>query len=641
MSKRVWLVIFRYGLPVIVFAAVILLAFTIKWLTGLTLDPTALLILVLIASAWYGGRGPGFLVMVAFEITIFYFSPPQSLTMKSVFLIVNRLVIFLSLVFIVSSRRRAQNRIEEERERLQVSLSSIGDAVIAADNDGIVNFLNPAAESLTGWTTAEAAGKPLGEIFRIVNEYSRQPVESPASRVLRDGLIVGLANHTILLAKDGREVPIADSAAPIRLPGGKIVGVILVFRDVSEDRSAEKEREELLHREQEARREAEEANRTKDEFLATLSHELRTPLNALMGWSRLIQGPDLDEQTRRRGMEVIDRSARNQLQLIEDILDVSRLISGKLTLTTMPLRLETVIETAVDSVRPAADGKEINLQVKFEQSGGIVLGDAARLQQVISNLLVNAIKFTPHGGNVWLTLLSNEGEVRLTVRDSGCGIKAEFLPYIFDRFRQQESVYTRRQGGLGLGLSLVRQLVELHGGRVEAHSEGENKGATFTVTLPLLEKPQILSATSDIRPVPNPALPFLSSVKVLIVEDDLDSTELLRVILENHGAEVRCADRVSEALDIVYKWAPQLLVSDIGLPGEDGFSLIRKVRSFEQERQIHIPAIALTGFAGESDEKKALESGYQLVLTKPMESEKLIQGIKNLVISVPSMQVSD
>ena len=377
----------------------------------------------------------------------------------------------------ISRRQRAEAEAREQHELLHVTLSSIGDAVIATDRSGQVTFMNGVAEQLTGWRRADAIGMHVGQIFRIINEDTRQPVADPVDKVLAVGQIVGFTNHTLLVARDGRERPVHDSGAPIVDPLGRLYGVVLVFRDVTALRLAE-------HQEATARRAAEAASRAKDEFLATLSHELRTPLNAILGWARMLRSGILEESQRAHALVVIERNAEMQTRLIEDLLDVSRIMVGQLRLRYEPIDLARIIEAALDAVRPAAENKSLQVS-KTVSVASAVHGDAARLQQVMWNLLTNAVKFTPPQGSVAVEAAEEGGVVRIVVRDSGPGIPETFRSRIFDAFTQPDRSFDRPHGGLGLGLTIVRRLVEAHGGTVQAESEGENRGATFTVTLPV------------------------------------------------------------------------------------------------------------------------------------------------------------
>ncbi len=396
---------------------------------------------------------------------------------------------------------------------------------------------------------------------------------------------------------------------------------------------AEQERARLLVLEQAARRHAEEANRMKDEFLATLSHELRTPLNAILGWVQVLRTGKLDATAAARALETIERNSRAQAQLIADLLDVSRIITGKLRLDFKPVVLPRIIDAALESVQPAASAKDIQLTLSLEPLSSPVLGDSDRLQQVIWNLLSNAIKFTPRGGGVEVRVREERPNAVLQVSDSGAGIRPDFLPYVFDRFRQADGALTRTHGGLGLGLSIVRHLVELHGGTVEVASEGEGRGATFTVRLPLRtgapeEAPDERSA-SPVQGVWN--LPgLLEDLRVLVVEDEADTRDLLVMALEQCGAAVAAFGSVPEALESFDRELPHVVVSDIGVPLEDGYSLIRKIRSREPGRGGEVPAAALTAYARSEDRQRALESGFQAHLPKPVDPSELIATVARL-----------
>jgi PAS domain S-box-containing protein len=879
----------------------------------------------------------------------------------------------------ITDRKRAAQLVAERGEWLRVTLSSIGDAVIATDTHGRVTFINPVAERLTGWTAAEAAGRPLESVFPIVNEETRAPVESPVAKVLRDGQIATLSDHAVLLARDGREIPIDDSGAPIQAEDGALLGVVLVFHEITErrrlDRDRERQRREadviadvaasitasldvdtvlervagaarelctadaarialreadgdgmvfrhsvgeglaatdtvrlvtgkgfaglvmdtgrplrtdnvaddprthpdyrwlahadgttaamvvpirigesvegliyltnrvrrpftdsdeaicvrlagyaaialansrLFAREQVARaeaetaerratflaeasrvlggsldyertlqsvarlavpfladwcavdvvdaerggssrvavthrdpvlepmvaelmrrypidldnpahpiarvlrtgqaqlmsdvspatvagmardgehlvmlrtlglrsyvsvplqargqtfgalsfafgasgrrygpaelavaedlgrraalavdnarlyREAESVNRAKDEFLATLSHELRTPLHAMLGWARMLRGGNLEADAVARGLDAIERNTRLQAQLIEDLLDVSRIITGKLRLDSRPVDLAVPVDAAIEALRPAAEAKSIAVQARIDPEAGTVLGDPARLQQVVWNLVSNAIKFTPRGGRVTVSVERGSSTVRLGVTDTGKGISADFLPYIFDRFRQADSAVTRAQGGLGLGLAIVRHLVEAHGGTVTASSEGEGRGATFTVSLPALAAHGVTRANGDVTvPAESSGLDLapLDGVRVLLVDDEPDARDLVGTLLRRCGADVITAASTREALEAVEHWRPDLIVSDIGLPGEDGYALVRKLRGLGPERGGDTPALALTAYARDTDARNARAAGYQAHLAKPVDLTVLASAVAEL-----------
>jgi len=384
------------------------------------------------------------------------------------------------------------------------------------------------------------------------------------------------------------------------------------------------ERQVLLEREQAARRDAEAANRAKDEFLATLSHELRTPLNAIVGWAHLLKTGQLDEAQTARAVEVIDRNAKSQSQIVADVLDVSRIVMGKLRLEVRPIDLRTVVEEALDTLRPAAAAKDIQLQTTIEAAGR-VSGDPDRLQQVIWNLVSNAIKFTPNGGRVRVAVRRSGGQAEVVVEDSGVGIHPEFLPHVFERFRQSDSSSTRAHGGLGLGLALVRHLVELHGGTVAARSEGEGKGASFTVRLPLM----LAAEPREARPEPLPAVD-LGGLEVLVVDDDREARELVATALRGAGAQVRTAASAVEALADVGLHPPSVIVSDIEMPGEDGYALIRRLRALDADHGGAIPAAALTAHARPEEVRRALEAGFQRHLAKPTAPDEIARAVAAL-----------
>jgi PAS domain S-box-containing protein len=534
----------------------------------------------------------------------------------------------------VTERKRAEAALQAQREWLDRTLESIGDAVIATDAEGRISLMNPIAERLTGWPNVEARGRPCEEVFHIVNEATRQPIESPVARVLREGAVVGLANSTVLIARDGTERPIDDSGAPIRTLDGRMVGVVMVFRDISDRRrveversAASAEREHLLESERTARSDAEAASRSKDEFVAMVSHELRTPLNAILGWTHILESNPGDPSMTRRGLEIITRNARLQEQLIADLLDMSRIISGKLRLDVHDVDLISIIRSAIETIKPAADAKGIAIESRLDPSVALTTGDSSRLQQCVWNLLSNAIKFTPPGGQVAIALTRTGSHIEISVSDNGIGIRPEFLPFVFERFKQGDASDTpleRRTGGLGLGLAIVKQLAELHGGEVRAESPGEGHGATFAIALPV----RALRAS----PTPEPATlerGALGGVRVLLVEDDADNREILRALLEEYHAEVHSAASAEEALDFLATDRPHVVVSDIGLPEMDGYELIRHIRT-ATDGGARTPAIALTAHASAEDRTRALRAGYQAHIAKPVEPAELVATITSL-----------
>lgn len=636
MSKEILSIAGRYGLALGSFTLILLVTIGAARFFSLDLNLTFLMIAAMIASAWYLGAGPGLAVAIAFEITLNYFATAP-FTAKSAFIIFNRLILFVSLVLFASSRRKAEKHLREQREWLRVSLASIGDAVIATDVNGNVNFINPTAEALTGWSSTEAEKKSFDEVFKIINEDTNEPVESPFAAVMRSGNVIELSNHVSLKTKDDRTTPIENNASPIKDAEGKIIGVIVVFHDVSERRRAARERERLLESEKSARSEAEAANRLKDEFLATVSHELRTPLNAILGWAAMLNRGNLDEEAKRNAMEVIERNAKAQAEIISDILDVSRIITGKLRIKSEPVEPAPIIKAAIETLRPAIDAKAIDLRVSLDAEAGFVTGDADRLQQIIWNLLSNAIKFTPEKGRIEVDLKRDNSHLEITVRDNGIGIDSEFLPHVFDRFRQADSSTTRIHSGLGLGLAIVRYLVELHGGEVRAESAGIGKGATFTIILPVAteREAQPFSASGDSDKNKeaervSKKKTDLTGLRVLVVDDEPDTLEVLRTALTSCGANVRTAVSVPDALETFQVWKPNVLISDLGMPNEDGYSLIRKIRALAPEQGGKIPAAALTAYVREEDRLRALDAGYQTHIPKPVVPEELAAEVANL-----------
>jgi CheY-like chemotaxis protein/nitrogen-specific signal transduction histidine kinase len=394
----------------------------------------------------------------------------------------------------------------------------------------------------------------------------------------------------------------------------------------------------LLEFETRAREEAEEASRLKDEFLATLSHELRTPLTAILGWARMLADGFVREEMRGDALGIIYRNARSQAQLIDDLLDVSRIITGKLRIEVRPVDLAPVVEAAVAVVRPAASAKRVQLQTVFEPGTGLIAGDPERLQQVVWNLLSNAVKFTPNGGRVQVRLGRVDSRVEVAVSDTGAGIAREFLPHVFDRFRQADMGTTRRHGGLGLGLAIVRHLVELHGGTVGAESAGEGMGTTFRMSLPVMTPSEAAGAAVGGVAAPShfgagegpTALPSLEGVKVLAVDDETHGRALITEVLRRCGAEVVAVSSAREALEVLQAWRPHVLLSDIGMPGMDGYMLIRRVRELSEEQGGRTPAAALTAYAGAEDRARSLASGYQLHVAKPVEPAELAAVVASL-----------
>lgn len=418
---------------------------------------------------------------------------------------------------------------------------------------------------------------------------------------------------------------------PLRGVEGDVVGVVGLTIDLSERKQVERAREELLHREQLAREQAEAANRMKDEFVATVSHELRTPLNAILGWAHLLREGDLDPDTHARALETIERNAAAQARLVEDLLDVSGIVSGRARLDVRPVRdLATLASAAIDSVRPAAAAKGVELHERFADDLGILLGDPERLQQIVWNLVANAVKFTTRGGRVEVTLERTSDRVELRVRDTGEGIAPAFLPHVFDRFRQQDASPARRHGGIGLGLAIVRHLVELQGGEVRAESAGPGLGAVFIATFPLLAADAAVLVHGHGADEASAAKTALAGLRVVAVDDEADTLEMIRITLERAGAQVRTASSALEALEEVVRWQPDVLLADIGMPERDGYWLLRSVRGLAPARGGSVPAVALTAYARADDRRRALAAGFQLHVAKPVEPSALVDALARL-----------
>lgn len=423
-----------------------------------------------------------------------------------------------------------------------------------------------------------------------------------------------------------RNVTLLERPAPMR-------SVISAVQAAVRARRRQYQIRDLLEAEQAARAESERASRIKDEFLATLSHELRTPLNAILGWSQLLRQGAGDKEILEEGLAVIDRNTRVQVQLIEDLLDMSRIISGKIRLNVQFTDVSTFIDAAIETVKPSADAKGIRLEKVLDRRGGSVSGDPGRLQQVVWNLLSNAIKFTPRGGTVQVLTRRVNSSLEISVSDTGRGIPPEFLPYVFERFRQADSSTTRAHGGLGLGLSIVKHLVELHGGTVRADSPGENQGSTFTVVLSLAAVHLPAGDQQRLDPTASSAEPLdcrstsLGGIKILVVDDESDARRLVKRVLEECDAQVITASSAAEALQLVVSESPDVLVSDIGMPVMDGYELIRRVRALNNGKNGRIPAIALTAFARSQDRTRALLAGYLVHISKPIEPHELIATV--------------
>jgi signal transduction histidine kinase/CheY-like chemotaxis protein len=464
-------------------------------------------------------------------------------------------------------------------------------------------------------------GMPEGHL--PVCSYLAVPVVARSGEVL-GGLFFGHREPDIFSDRSERLIVGVAAQAAIAIDNARLY---------EEARRSADERARFLEAERAARAEVERISLMKDEFLATLSHELRTPLNAVLGWAELLIARTKEDTDTNRGLQTIARNARAQAQLIEDLLDMNRIVSGKVRLDVQRVELGPIVEAALDSVRPSADSKTISLRRTLDPNAGPVFGDPNRLQQVVWNLLSNAVKFTPKGGNIDVIVHRVSSHIEITVQDSGMGISAEFLPHIFERFRQADSSTTRKVGGLGLGLSIVKQLVELHGGTVRAESGGDGTGATFTVSLPLRAvREPVLAAehpTSGRHFHPRSPLVSLEGLMVLVLDDEADARELVKSVLEDAAAVVLTAASADEGLELVKLHRPHVIVSDIGMPERDGYQFIMDVRSLPAEQGGKIPAIALTAFARSEDRTRAMLAGYQVHVSKPIEPSELVATIKS------------
>ncbi len=515
----------------------------------------------------------------------------------------------------VQSLERSASEIHRQRELLQATLISIGDGVIATDGQSKIILLNAVAEALTGWRESEALGRPLTDVFKIVNEETRQPVESPTERALREGRIVGLANHTILIGKDGTEWPLDDSAAPIKNSFGQIAGAVLVFREISD----RKRQEIQLMRQARA---LEEAAHRKDEFLATLSHELRNPLSplsyALQLWPFVQDNPAELERLR----VLMTRQVRQMTRLIDDLLDVSRIASGKIHLVKQQVDLKTLIGEAIESIKPMLEANKQQLTLELPDNPLNVEGDIARLTQIFGNILNNAVKYSGKQGAIRIHADAVDGHITTRIVDNGAGIPRHMLDTIFEMFRQGDGSLERAHGGLGIGLTLVRQLVHEHGGTVQAMSDGPGRGSEFVVTLPVAaangESTRSLSDAQSLAPLP--------TYRILVVDDVRASAQTLAMMLRAIGQEVAQANDGPTALAMVAEREFDLVFLDIAMPGMSGYDVARRLRA-ERPR---LTLVALTGYGQDDDRRQAMEAGFNHHLVKPTSIDTLRQLLSSL-----------
>jgi PAS domain S-box-containing protein len=506
---------------------------------------------------------------------------------------------------------------------LSAIVSSSDDAVISKNLEGIVTSWNAGAERIFGYKAEEMIGESILKLIPI----DRKEEEPKILERLRRGERV---EHfeTVRVRKNGEKLNISLTISPVKNAVGKIVGASKIARDITELKRIAREREILLESERIARAQAEHANRMKDEFLATVSHELRTPLNAIVGWTEVLAtgGQDRDEVI--QGVDVIKRNAMMQAQLIEDLLDLGRITSGKMTLRIELVDPAAIVSEAIASVQHSAEAKQITLKTALNPLRGEIMGDAKRLQQIIWNLLANAIKFTDDGGHVLVTIAQAGSHLEIAVADNGRGIAPQFLPHLFERFSQADASTTRQHGGLGIGLALVKQLVELHGGTIRADSPGIGHGATFTLSLPVsVAVSASLTSPPETAAPDGPLLTDLSGLKVLAIDDDTDSVEVAKRILSARGAQVRTANSVAGAMEVLESFTPDVILSDIGMPRHDGYEFIRRLR--ERPAFSGIPAVAFTALARAEDRTRALNAGFQSHIAKPLAAAELVAVVRS------------
>ncbi|MEH2128927.1 ATP-binding protein [Nostoc sp.] len=526
----------------------------------------------------------------------------------------------------ISDRKQAEKALRESEEKFRNMADNAPFMVWVTDTNSYCTYLSQSWYDFTGQS------EEMGLGFSWLNAVH------PEDSNVRNVFLEASSSYSAfrleyrLRRQDGEYRSCIDAANPWFGVDGEFKGYIGSVIDITERKAAEAERDRLLELEQAARTEAERANRIKDEFLAVLSHELRSPLNPILGWARLLQTREFDAAGLKKALATIERNAQLQAQLIEDLLDVSRILQGKLNLKMLPVNLVFVIEGGLETVRLAAEAKNIQIQRMLDASFGQVLGDSGRLQQVIWNLLSNAVKFTPEGGKIDIKLECADAQAQITVTDTGKGISPDFLPYVFEYFRQADSTITRKFGGLGLGLAIVRHLVELHGGTIQAESLGEGQGSIFRVRLPLIKKDLTPKQDIDVAALnSSPPIEILAGIQILVVDDDNDTRDFHTFVLEQAGAMVTAVTSAKEALQILAESEPDMLLSDIGMPEMDGYMLMRQVKALQANQAKQIPAIALTAYAGEINQEQALEAGFQKHLSKPIEPDKLVKAIATLI----------
>ncbi|NOT63768.1 MAG: PAS domain S-box protein, partial [Acidobacteria bacterium] len=535
---------------------------------------------------------------------------------------------FVAMAYETEERQAAQ----ASQARLAAVLQATPDCVSITDAQGHLIFLNEAGRRLVERTQGEEVADLLVADLYSPNAYAQmESVILPAA--LQNGVWTG---ETALRRADGSEMPVAQVTFAQKNAQGLVEFIAHIHHDITLRKQMEEERLAVLEHEQQLRRSAEENIQHKDDFLSTLSHELRTPLTGIVGWIELIRSGTLNGEELERALATIERDAHTQMKLVDDLLDASRVISDKLTIDERPVELMNVVAAALDTVRPQIEEKDIQLNISFQPWVGPFVGDASRLQQVVWNLLSNAVKFTPTGGVIEVALARNQSEALILVRDNGIGITPEFMPHLFERFRQQDGSTQRRHGGLGLGLAIAKHIVELHNGAIVAHSAGINQGTEFVVTLPLAPAPpaaapKMAGLAEKLQKPLQQRPPLLAGVRILAVDDQSGARDLFRTVLAQYQAEVHLASTAAEARQLLTTWRPHVIVSDIGMPGEDGCEMMRTIRSLAPEQGGNTPAIALTAYVSEQDRTRALQAGFNAHLAKPVNPEELVNIVAQLM----------
>ncbi len=639
-----------FDLALLATLVVALLRFCLGGLLG-SEAPLITFALAVAVAASYGGFGSGICAtLLSGLVGNFLFMEPRYRISISEFTDQVQLAVFGSIGLAISligdrmrralrasqkdreALKRATQKTEESLAELEAILGNMTECLVLSDPAGNVLSMNPAGRAMHDLTDPREIRQNLSNFSNLFEISSLDGRILPTEEWMLGRALAGETFSAIEVRirnkRTNREWIASVGGTPVYNKQGELILAFITIRDITNQKRIEIEREMLLASERAARSEAERANRMKDEFVATVSHELRTPLNAILGWVQMLMRPARTEKDLGKGLAVIERNTRLQTQLINDLLDVSRIASGKLHMEMQTVELEASLQAALDVLRPAAEAKSISLCQAIDSKDLRVLGDPGRLQQVVWNLVSNAIKFTPKGGEVRVSLCQRGEKAALEVRDTGQGIEPEFVPHIFERFRQADSSMARKHGGLGLGLSIVKHIVEMHGGEVRAESEGLGKGATFVVELPLkpltTERPGREWVKTDVRI-------DVSGLRVLVVDDEPDARELLERVLEEHEAKVVTAGSADEALSALEQQQFDMMVSDIGMPGMDGYALMREVRARALRRGDKCPpAIAVTAFARPEDRERALSAGYRLHLAKPIEPAELVASVAEL-----------